>query len=80
MKFNPSKTAVSAFHLNIKFADKKLDIKFNGMSILHNAELKYLGVWLDMSLTYKHHIEKTVKKINSRNNIVQKLAGSNWSV
>ena len=50
LKFNPSKNEVSAFHLNNKLADKKLDIKFNGMSILHNGKPKYLGVWLDRSL------------------------------
>ena len=38
LKFNPNKTAVSAFHLNKKLADKKFDIQLNGMSILHNAE------------------------------------------
>ena len=33
---------------------------------------------MDRSLTYKLHIEKTCKKINSRNNIIQKISGSNW--
>ncbi len=49
-----------------------------GIQIVHNKNPKYLGVWLDRSLTYKHHLDKTSKKVNSRINIIQKIVGSKW--
>ena len=38
----------------------------------------YLGIHLDRTLCYKTHIEKTKMKVNARNNIIRKLANSNW--
>jgi hypothetical protein len=40
--------------------------------------LKYLGVTLDRSLTYKAHIGKTALKLQSRNNLIQKLTNTSW--
>ena len=58
LKLNPSKTEVCAFHLNNKLANKELNIMFNCLKITHNRNPKYLGIWLDRSLTYKLHIKK----------------------
>ena len=38
----------------------------------------YFGVTLDRTLSYKAHIEKTKKKIGTRNNIIRKLRTSKW--
>ena len=38
----------------------------------------YLGIHLDRTLCYKTHIEKTMMKLNARNNIIRKLANSKW--
>ena len=38
----------------------------------------YLGVTLDRTLSYKAHIEKTKKKVGTRNNIIRKLRNSKW--
>lgn len=78
LKPNPGKTAVAAFHLNNKEAKKELIVKFKGVQLFHNPAPKYLGVQLDRSLTFKNHIEKLCLKLNSRNNIIQKLVGSGW--
>ena len=59
LKLNPNKTEVSAFHLNNRMSNKILNITFNDIQIVHNKNPKYLGVWLDRTLTYKHHLEKT---------------------
>ena len=77
LKLNPSKTELSAFHLNNRLANKKLNIVFEGVELTHNPFPKYLGVTLDRSLTFK---TKTCKKLSSRINIVQKLAGVSWGV
>ena len=75
LKLNASKTEVSAFHLNNQLANKKLKIVFEGVELFHNPNPKYLGVTLDRSLTFKQHLNKTSKKLSSRINIFQKLAG-----
>jgi hypothetical protein len=66
------------FHPNTHAAYKQLDMMFNGTSIKHVDHPKYLGVTLDWTLTFKSHIEKTAKNVNSRVNLVCKLAGTKW--
>ena len=78
LKPNPSKTEKAAFHLNNKETNRKLEVHFNDVLLCHNQLPKSLGVSLDRSLTYKDHIQKLCLKINSRNNIIQKLVGSGW--
>ena len=39
---------------------------------------KYLGVTLDMSLSYKQHIQNTKMKVATHNNLLTKLATSKW--
>ena len=75
LKPNPSKTEVAAFHLDNKEANKELVVYFKDVKLVHNT---LLGVSLDRSLTFKNHIEKLCLKINSRNNVIQKLVGSGW--
>ena len=38
----------------------------------------YLGVTLDRTVSYKAHVEKTKKKVGTRNNIIRKLRTSKW--
>jgi hypothetical protein len=51
---------------------------FNGTSIKHVGHPKYLGITLDLTLTFKSHQEKAAKKVSSRVNLVRKLAGTKW--
>ena len=39
---------------------------------------KYLGVTLDRTLSYKTHIHNTKMKVDTRNNLLKKLANSRW--
>ena len=40
--------------------------------------VKYLGVTLDRTLSYKQHIHNTKMKVATRNNLLRKLANSKW--
>ena len=40
----------------------------------------YLGVTLDRTLTYRHHLESLHKKLTSRVALFPRLAGSGWGV
>ena len=50
----------------------------NGVNLTHCNLPVYLGVTLDRTLSYKAHIEKTKKKVGTRNNIIRKLRNSKW--
>lgn len=75
---NLAKSEVSVFHLNNREADRTLNVSFNGVRLWHNPNPVYLGLKLDRTLTYKEHLGALSKKIASRVNIVQKLAGTIW--
>ena len=70
---NPSKTQV---HLRTKEAKRKLQIVWNGNTLEHTNQPKYLGVTLNRSLTYRQHCIKTRGKVKTRNSILRKLTGS----
>jgi len=78
LKPNPAKTSVSAFHLNNRAAGKKLSINWEGTQLEHSFRPVYLGVTLDRAPTFKEHIKKTIHKVSTRNNLLRRLANSNW--
>src|SRR6218665_2902316 len=45
---------------------------------MHDPKPVYLGVTLDRALTYHDHLKKIAAKVNTRNNLLAKLAGSTW--
>lgn len=79
-KPNPLKTVVSLFHLNNRAANQKHTVNFCGSRIMHDKFPVYLGITLDRTLTYKHHLEKTASKPKSRTALISKLAGTTWEV
>ena len=78
LRANPTKTQVSLFHLRNRECGKQLNISWNGVNLTHCNLPVYLGVTLDRTLSYKAHIEKTKKKVGTRNNIIRKLRNSKW--
>ena len=75
---NPGKTQVCAFHLNNHEANKKLNITWNGQILENDSFPVYLGVTLDRTLSFKEHARKVKAKVATRNNLLGKLANSNW--
>ena len=78
LRANPTKTQVSLFHLRNRECGKQLNISWNGVNLTHCNLQVYPGVTLDRTLSYKAHIEKTNKKVGTRNNIIRKLRTSKW--
>ena len=70
---NPTKTQASLFHLRNRECGKQLNISWKGVILTHCNLPVYIGVTLDRMSSYKAHIEKTKKKVGSRNNIIRKL-------
>lgn len=75
---NGEKTECCMFHLNNQMANVQLRIKVKDELIRHNYQPKYLGNKLDRPLTYNPLIEDRCQKIKSRNNIVEKISGTDW--
>ncbi|KAI5742795.1 hypothetical protein M8J77_011427 [Diaphorina citri] len=73
-----SKTEVCCFHLYNLEAERKLNVTVGNYTLKHNFHPKYLGVFLDRSLTFKEHLSKTALKVQSRNNLIQKLTNTSW--
>ena len=78
LKANPSKTQVCAFHLKNRYANKKLNIIWDGQQLQLCDNPVCLGVTLDRSLTFKEHVTKTKAKVSTRSNILRKLTTSKW--
>ena len=65
------KDASQPLHLRNRECGKQLNISWNGVNLPHCNLPVYLGVTLDRTLSYKAHIEKTKKKVGTRNNITK---------
>ena len=78
LRATPIKTQVLAFHLRNKEAKRTLNVKWNRTYLENTPHPKYLGVTLDRTLSYKHHIHNTKMKVATRNNLLRKLSSSKW--
>ena len=67
-----------AFHLRNREARQELTEVWNGTRLSNTTTPVYLGIHIDRTLCYKTHIKKTNMTVNSRNNIIRKLANSKW--
>ena len=73
-----SKTVTWSFHLDNGQANAELEVTMNEQPVCHDVNPKYLGVTLDCSLTYRKHLANVTAKVNTRNNIIQKLCHTTW--
>lgn len=75
---NVEKTVSCVFHLNNRQANRQLQLRFDSGDVRHEKFPKYLGIYLDRSLTFKHNMESVRNRLKSRVNIIQKLTGTTW--
>ena len=78
LKLSHTKTVTTAFHLNNREAKRELKIFNNGRLLPYCPTPTYLGVKLDRSLTFRHHLEALRKKLSTRVTLLRPLAGSGW--
>ena len=76
LRASPTKTQVRLFHLRNREYGKQLNISWNGVNLTHCILPVYLSVTVEQTLSYTAHIEKTNKKVGTRNNIIRKLRTS----
>ena len=76
LKLSNTKTVMAAFHLNNREAKHELNVYNNGNLLPPCPVPTYLGVKLDRSLTFCHHLEALCKKLSTRVALLRQLAGS----
>ena len=75
LKLSHTKTVTTAFYLNNREAKRELKIFNNGKLLPYCPTPTYLGVKLDRSLTFRHHLEALRKKLSTRVTLLRRLAG-----
>ena len=80
VKPSPMKTVTSVFHLLNTNAARELKEHMEGQQLQHDPNPVYLDVTLDNTLSYRQHLTKTASagRLQRRNNLLMKLAGSSW--
>ena len=78
LKLSHTKTVTAAFHLNNREAKRELKVYNNGRLLPFCPIPTYLGVKLDRSLTFCHHLVDCAKKLSSRVALLRRLMGSGW--
>ena len=78
LKLSHTKTVTAASHLNNREAKRELKVYNNGRLLPFCPTPTYLGVKLDRSLTFRHHLVALRKKLSSRVTLLRQLMGSGW--
>ena len=78
LKLSHTKTVTAAFHLNNREAKRELKVYNNDRRLLFRPTPTYLGVKLDRSLMFRHHLVALRKKLSSHVTLMRRLVGSGW--
>ena len=78
LKLSHTKTVTAAFHLNNLEAKHELKVYNNDRFLLFCATPAYLGVKLNRSFTFRHHLVALCKKQSSLVTLLRRLVGSGW--
>ena len=78
LKLSHIKAVTAAFHLNNQEAKRELKVYNNDRILSFYPTPNYLGVKLDRSLTFRHHLVALRKKLSSRISLLRRLMGSGW--
>ena len=78
LKLSHTKTVTAAFHLNNLEAKRELKVYNNGRLLPFCPTPTYLGVKLDKSLVFRHHLVALRKKLFSRVTLLRRLVDSRW--
>ena len=78
LKLSHTKTVTAAFYLNNREAKRELKVYNNGRLLPFCPTPTYVGVKLDRSLTFRHHLVALRKKLSSRITLLRRLVSSGW--
>ena len=78
LKLSHTKTVTASFYLNNREAKRELTVYNNDRLLPFCPTPTYLGVKLDRSLTFRHHLVALHKKLSLRVTLLRQLVGSGW--
>ena len=78
LKLSHTKTVTAAFHLNNRETKYELKVYNNDRLLSFCPTPNYLGVKLDRSLTFRHHLVALLKELSSRVTLLRRLVGLGW--
>ena len=78
LKLSHTKMVTADFHLNNQEAKCELKVYNNGRLLLFCPTPTYLGIKLDRSLTFCHHLVALCEKLSSCVTLLRRLVGSGW--
>ena len=78
MKLSHTKTVTAAFHLNNQEAKRELKVYNNSRLLPFCTTPTYLGVKLDRSLMFGHHLVALYKKLSLHITLLRQLVGLGW--
>ena len=78
LKLSHTKTVTAAFHLNNREAKRELKVYNNGRLLPFCPAPTYLGIKLDRSLTFRHHLVSLRKNLSSHVTLLRRLVSSGW--
>ena len=78
LKLSHTKTVTAAFHLNNRETKCELKVYNNDRLLPFCPTPNYLGVKLDRSLTFRHHLVALLKELSSRVTLLRRLVGLGW--
>ena len=78
LKLSYSKTMTAAFPLNNLEPKRELKVYNSNRLLPFCPTPTYLGVKLNRSLTFRHHLVALRKKLSSRVTLLRQLVGSGW--
>lgn len=64
------------FHLNNEMANQEIQVNFEEPLLTHNKTLRYFGVTVDRTISFKKHLTDVAANFSTRNNILQMLYGT----
>ena len=78
LKLSHTKMVTVAFQLNNRETKRELKVYNNDRLLPFCPTPTYLGVKLDRSLAFRHHLVALRKKLSSRVTLLRRLVGSGW--
>ena len=77
--FNPDKTSCVRFSLCKRFSTWN-KVKMDGKALSYSDRMKYLGVTLQRSLSWRLHVAERVQKAKKIMNLAQSVIGQKWGL
>ena len=78
MNLNSTKSESTFFTLSNAELDWKPSIKIGEKVVPFNRTPKFLGVTFDRSLSFRPHVEETVRKAERKMSLIRAVANTSW--